>query len=54
MRIAVDLSKCDGYANCVMAAPDVFDLGDDGLVVVLEPVLPDPEVPDPLSRPLVR
>ena len=41
MRIAVDLARCEGFANCVMAAPDVFDLGNDGLVVVLEPVCDD-------------
>lgn len=41
MRIAVDLAKCEGFANCVMAAPDVFDLGPDGLVVVLQPVCAD-------------
>jgi len=37
MRITVDLSRCQGYGNCVGAAPDVFDLGDDGFAIVLEP-----------------
>lgn len=35
MRVTADLGKCDGYANCVVAAPDVFDLDDRGLVVIL-------------------
>ncbi len=33
--IKVDLSKCQGYANCVVTSPDAFDLGDDGKVVLL-------------------
>lgn len=36
MRVAVDLSRCQGYANCLSAAPGVFDLDDEsGLAVVL-------------------
>jgi ferredoxin len=40
VRVSVDLSKCQGYANCVAAAPGVFDLDEDTLrsVVVLDPV----------------
>ncbi|PXY25196.1 ferredoxin [Prauserella sp. PE36] len=33
--VKADLDLCQGYANCVVAADDVFDLDDDGLVVVL-------------------
>ena len=36
MRVRVDLDRCQGYGNCVVTAPDVFDLSDDGLVVLLE------------------
>jgi ferredoxin len=36
MRVQVDLSRCQGYGNCVAAAPDVFDLADNGLAVLLE------------------
>ena len=37
-RIVVDLSLCDAHGDCVLAAPDVFDLGeDDDQVVVLDP-----------------
>ncbi|MFC9514964.1 ferredoxin [Nocardiaceae bacterium NPDC056970] len=40
--IKVDLSKCQGYANCVVTSPDAFDLGDDGKVVLLtREVTPD-------------
>ena len=34
MRIVVDRSKCQGYANCLLAADDVFDLDDSGVAVV--------------------
>lgn len=36
MKVTVDLTLCQGYANCVDAAPEVFDLGDDGLAKVLQ------------------
>ena len=35
-RISVDTGKCIGSAQCVLAAPEVFDQGDDGFVMVLE------------------
>ena len=28
MKVTVDLSVCQGYANCVVEAPTVFDLDD--------------------------
>jgi ferredoxin len=28
--IKVDPTRCEGFGNCVMAAPDIFALGDDG------------------------
>jgi ferredoxin len=38
MKIYVDMDKCIGGGQCVLAAPDVFDQRDeDGLVVVLNP-----------------
>lgn len=33
--IVADLAKCQGYANCVVAAPDLFDVDDDVVVKVL-------------------
>ncbi|MES9525632.1 ferredoxin [Streptomyces capoamus] len=33
MRIVVDLNKCQGYAQCVFLAPDVFALhGEESLI----------------------
>lgn len=42
-KIKADVPSCEGYANCVVAAPEYFDLDDDsGLVVVLqEDVVPE-------------
>jgi ferredoxin len=33
-RLRVDRDLCEGYANCVFQAPDIFDLGDDNIVVI--------------------
>lgn len=36
MRVEVDLGTCQGYANCVVEAPDLFDVDDEtGKAVVL-------------------
>ncbi|MFD4327564.1 ferredoxin [Nocardioides sp. NPDC058538] len=35
-KIMADLEACQGYANCVVAADDVYDLDDDGVVVLLK------------------
>lgn len=43
MRVTVDLKLCQGYANCVDAAPEVFDIGDNGLAVLLQEE-PGPEL----------
>lgn len=42
-RISADLGLCQGYANCVIEAEDVFDIDDDGTVVVLRSEIPEPE-----------
>ena len=34
IRVEVDRGLCRGYANCLEAAPDVFDLGDDDIAFV--------------------
>jgi 3-phenylpropionate/trans-cinnamate dioxygenase ferredoxin reductase subunit len=41
--IQADLGQCQGYANCVLAADDVFDIGDDGVVMLLRAEIPDAE-----------
>jgi ferredoxin len=33
-RISIDNSLCNGYGVCEAVAPDVFELGDDGLAVL--------------------
>lgn len=49
MRVRVDLDKCQGYGNCVAAAPDVFDLADNGLVLLLEETQSDDRAEDVLQ-----
>jgi ferredoxin len=36
LEIRVDGSKCMGSGNCAFWAPATFDLGDDGIAVVLD------------------
>lgn len=43
-KIVADESLCQGYANCVMAADDVFDLDDDGVVVILRDEIPEADL----------
>jgi ferredoxin len=40
MRVSVDDRKCCGAAQCVLAAPAVFDQGGDGLVRLLDATPP--------------
>jgi ferredoxin len=35
LKITVDLGLCQGYANCINVAPDIFDLNDDDQVMLL-------------------
>jgi ferredoxin len=35
LEIKVDRATCMGYGNCVVVAPDIFDVDDEGLVVTL-------------------
>lgn len=38
MNVTIDLEKCIGSGQCVLAAGDVFDQrDDDGMVVLLDP-----------------
>ncbi len=43
MRIELDLTKCQGYANCVVEAPELFDLDETSnkAVLLVEHVSPD-------------
>jgi len=40
-RINADVGLCQGYANCVAAADDYFDIDDDGRVVLLQSDVPE-------------
>jgi ferredoxin len=41
MRISVDFDLCDSQAVCAGLAPSVFDIGEDGKLVLLEPEPPE-------------
>lgn len=42
-RIKAELDVCQGFGNCVVNAPDLFDLDDDDVVVVLRDLVDDAE-----------
>lgn len=44
-RLKADLDVCQGYANCVAAAPDTYDIDDDGVVVLLRDEISEEERP---------
>lgn len=43
IEVGADHATCEGYANCIMAAPDVFDVDEEGTVVVLRDQVEDSE-----------
>lgn len=43
--LKADFGACQGYANCVDAAPDVYDIDDEGVVVLLKEEITDEERP---------
>jgi ferredoxin len=42
--LKADLGLCQGYANCVAAADDYFDIDDNGVVIVLKAEVPESEI----------
>lgn len=50
MRITVDYDLCEGHGQCLMAAPDVFDLPDGSDQVVLLNPDPPPDQHDAVIR----
>jgi ferredoxin len=40
MKIAADRDRCEGHGLCADTAPDVYDLDDDAVVVLLHEVVP--------------
>jgi ferredoxin len=44
LKVTVDLDLCNGYGNCVVAAPSVFDLDPEtNLAIILDPRPADEE-----------
>jgi 3-phenylpropionate/trans-cinnamate dioxygenase ferredoxin reductase subunit len=41
--LRADLGRCEGYANCVIAAPELLDIDDQGSVVLLQQEIPNSE-----------
>lgn len=41
--VKADFEACQGYANCVMAAPEVYDIDDEGTVVLLKEEISEEE-----------
>ncbi|MCV6983842.1 ferredoxin [Mycolicibacterium pulveris] len=41
MRVSVDRTRCAGHAVCLIHAPAIFDIDDDGYSVVLDPTPSD-------------
>lgn len=41
LTVSANLDLCDGYGECVKAAPDYFELDDDGFVTVKKTDVPE-------------
>jgi 3-phenylpropionate/trans-cinnamate dioxygenase ferredoxin reductase subunit len=41
--VKANLGACQGYANCLVAADDYFDIDDDGVVELLSVEVPESE-----------
>ena len=41
MKVVVDLTRCDLHGLCVEAAPEVFEIADDGALRVLNETPPE-------------
>jgi ferredoxin len=49
MKISIDQDVCISSGACVLEAPELFDLGDEGLVVLLDSE-PPPHLHDAARR----
>jgi ferredoxin len=43
MKVVIDWDLCQGHANCMGDAPSVFEVDDDGKLVVLQSEPPEGE-----------
>lgn len=50
MNITVDYTLCEGHGQCLLAAPDVFDLPDDSEQVVVTEANPPASEYDAVVR----
>jgi ferredoxin len=41
LKVTVDFAKCTGLGICESMAPDVFEVGEDGALVLLKEDIPD-------------
>jgi ferredoxin len=44
IRVAVDRGTCSGFGNCAVIAESIFDLDDEGLVVLKRELVGDDEL----------
>ena len=44
-RLLADFEACQGYGNCITGASDVYDIDDDGKVVLLIEEISDADRP---------
>ena len=44
IKVEIDLARCQGYGNCITAAPDVFDINDEGQAYLLVDNIADGEL----------
>ena len=50
MKVIVDFDACAAHGDCVVEAPEIFDLGDDDEVVTLLQEEPDEALRDKARR----
>ena len=36
MKVRIDSELCQGHSLCCMSAPEIFDVGDDGVAAVIK------------------
>ena len=44
IRVVANRDTCSGFATCIVAAETIFDLDDEGLVVLTRPLVSDEEL----------
>ena len=44
VRIRIEPTRCEGFGNCVNAAPDIFDLDENGHVVLKTEAVDDSRI----------